>query len=205
MNYLNMVLTPEADALIVHCPKDDIQREAAHQAEYRDGIAETLGQIDAQLSLGKKVYLLDVAYANGGSLELIDVLKQKGLIDRLSGYSAWNTATNALGTILSQMVIESETGTSHSGFKWARVLDDGLYLSCIRQLAAERLGQMGEDSLNLKDKAAAESLVRKLFQEKLTAESWPVSVKGQCKTDQDLACEISLPWNRLFEARINVN
>ena len=49
-------------------------------------IAELTGQ-------GRLCYLLDLDFANGGNVMLLDLLGQSMPISRLGGYAAWNTAT----------------------------------------------------------------------------------------------------------------
>ena len=204
MDYLGMVQEDSATALVIHCPQGDTQYEAARQIEHPDKTDSTLKTIETILSKGQSVYLLDEAYANGGSLALIEALKQKNLLNRLSGYSAWNTATNALGTILSRIVIDAQRGIEGHPFTVERILEDGLYQSDIRQKAAALLTATGEDPLNLQDRDRAEALLRSLFKEKLREEGWPCALEGDAPGEANIVFNLSLPWSRLFEAKIDV-
>ncbi len=192
-------------SLVIHAPYRNVQREAESQGRHPDECECTLKIIKAKLQQGKQVYLLDVAYANGGSLRLIGALKEEGLLPYgISGYSAWNTATNSLGTLLSQTVADAEAQQSCVPFKWERVLDDGLYQSDIRFRAQGRLADTGEDVLNLRNKEFALHTVKELFQQKLESESWPVRIEGCSGSKKEMQCCVDLPWERLFETDISM-
>lgn len=205
LNYLQIDNAASEDVLLIHCPKDVNQREATQQNEYKDSAEETVDLAQELVRKGGRVYLLDVAYANGGSLALIYALKKQGMLERLVGYSAWNTASNALGSILAQFILDKERREPNTRFKWSRLFDDGLYLGDIRQAASEEVRKLGEDPLCLNDKAGAEKLVHHLLQERLCANDWAFAVENEaCGVSDKMRISISLPWNRLFEAKIEV-
>lgn len=177
---------PQADVYdLVESP------EAA--ARLRALAAELAGLLDA---CDKPVALLDVYVANGGSVTFMHALAQRTDPLRLCGYAAWNTASNALGTVLAQMALGS-ADTCNDLFTVERLLDDLLYESVVRARLRDALEALGEDVLHLGDQARAEAVLRELMAEAV-AES-PVFAGTL------VDARYSLPWPRIFEAQVEVH
>ena len=117
--WLNAVLLPEGQSgpgsavpqIFVYAPWQS-QLEACSQAEGKSDLPEPLWsawqqKVAASLEAGKQVYIADLAYANGGSRQLVSWLIQSGAVAKIAGYSAWNTLGNALGTILAWAALAS--------------------------------------------------------------------------------------------------
>ncbi|PKK86710.1 MAG: hypothetical protein CVV63_04075, partial [Tenericutes bacterium HGW-Tenericutes-8] len=98
----------EADLLLLinvpsgHMKEANHQDEAALEYDAFRNLIEYVELADYGIQLGKKVIIADVAYANGGDLALLKLLKQKGLLMRISAYAGWNTSSNTLGTCIPQ-------------------------------------------------------------------------------------------------------
>ena len=157
-------------ALFIHTPKreqcDVCLNEGELQSSYSEkelvGFAQRIA--DAVYS-GKKVGLLDIVYANGGDGRLLYALSKKINLLDLSGYAAWNTASNSLGTILAQLSLyalaEPEKNVK---FTAERLLDDYLYQSVVRRKLEKVLKERGLDIWNLKDgKSTADTLLAEYF------------------------------------------
>jgi len=145
------------------------------------------------VAMGKKCYLLDVAYANGGDPELLKTLAKFIDISELYGYSAWNTASNATGTILSQIVLSSgENSEKNKVFTYSRILDDVIYQAIIRKRLNQKLIEKGLDPYNISDLEVAKAL--------LQAECEAVKpLVEQLMPDVIGNFEFSLRWPRTFE------
>ena len=115
--------------------------------------------------------------------------------DGLWGYSAWNTASNALGVLLAQAVTDSARGKKNEAFFRERLLDDGLYQAIVRQKLNGRLWERGRDVFSLSDRPEAEALLRRLFSQALP---------GFWSLHRLPDYEITLPWARTFEADVRV-
>ena len=190
--------------LVIHAPVHNRQTEAAAQNECSEDINKTIALIRDGLTHGKKVYLLDVAYANGGSLRLISALKSEGLLSAIDGYSAWNTAGNSLGSMLSSIVSDSAAGCSDHLFKWERIIDDALYEAMLRQRLTAAVSEKGDDPLNLKDPNYAQNLLTGELSALFECENWPLTLKSDNPRSCPYTVTASLPWNRLFEVDIRV-
>ncbi len=148
--------------------------------------------VSALLEDGRQVYLLDLTRANGGTRELIGAVKDPG---RLCGYSAWNTASNSMGTLLAQVLSDALHGGANRPFFCERLLDDLIYQETIRPEVQKLLSDLGEDVFSLNDKSRAESLLRSVYNRELP---------GLCPLKTLPRYTVSLPWSRTFEVRADV-
>ena len=178
---------PESKAVIcVYCPEHGEQGEAGDPVS-PSWLEQCAAAADQAVSEGRRVYLLDVLRANGGIPGLLRAMKQA---DSLWGYSAWNTASNSLGTLLAQMISDDLAGAPNRAFFQERLLDDLAYQGHIRTLLNEELTARGEDVFALTDKSEAEKALRELYRRELPG-LWPL---------KDLPeYQVSLPWSRTFE------
>ena len=180
------------DVLAVCCPPDGIQTDWPNPL-HEEGLEQMAQEISALVQNGRNVYVLDVTRANGGAPALMD--KVRRLVDpcELAGYSAWNTASNSLGTAVAQMMSDRLAGRIQQTFFWERLLDDLAYQGVVRGLLNDELEAAGEDLLHLHEPQKAEARMRELMQELVTHD--PLYAKAP-------AFSIRLPWGRTFEAEV---
>lgn len=196
----------EADLwLLVNVPSGHM-KEASHQAvaalEY-DAFRNLIEYVEVAnygLSLNKKVIIADVAYANGGDLNLLKLLRQKGILYKVSAYAGWNTSSNTLGTCIPQGILDFlyPNRQSNIDFLALRYVEDFGYCSIVRKQIAERLttpthyflldGKKG--SVVSKIKQALESFTKEQLND---------------MTHQIVIDEIYSPWNRMFETGLEVH
>ncbi|MEV3325245.1 DUF4127 family protein [Paenibacillus larvae] len=84
--------------------------------------------------LKKPCMIADVAFINGGDLELLQLLRDKKLLFKLAAYAGWNTSSNTLGTCIAQGMLYSVYGNtqSHLDFLSLRYVEDAGYCSFVR-------------------------------------------------------------------------
>ena len=175
--------------ICVCCPPES----AAPEQPVSPAMLKSYAQrVSALLEEGRQIYLLDLTRANGGTRELIGAVKDPG---RLCGYSAWNTASNSMGTLLAQVLSDKLHGGTNRPFFCERLLDDLIYQETIRPEVQKLLSDLGEDVFSLKDKSRAESLLRTLYSRELPG-LWPLETLPHYT--------VSLPWSRTFEVRADV-
>ena len=87
----------------------------------------------------KAVAIADVAYLNGGDIELTKTVSEKIGLLSLAGYSGWNTSSNSLGTIICQSVFYNFFGktAAHLRFTAERIYEDVAYCSVVRREISE--------------------------------------------------------------------
>ncbi|MBQ7529944.1 DUF4127 family protein, partial [bacterium] len=125
----------------------DRQREAVYQYKQSSDLPKEylniwLDRLKKDIDDGHKIVVADLAYANGGSYRLVESLSQKKLLHQLSGYAAWNTAGNALGTALAwaSLLNKNVDLDLNRRFLLERILDDYYYQARLRPRLSERVG-----------------------------------------------------------------
>lgn len=167
---------------------DDVRETDSE--EKRRQFAVQMAQLAAQ---GKHCYLLDLTVANGGLPGILQSIDDVMGLDKLWGYSAWNTTCNALGTIVAQMLSDALSGVRNECFLWERILDDCLYEGVVRARLRRYLTALGEDAMALQDKQGGEAALQKLAGEAM--DEFPLFRR------MSLEATLSLPWPRVFECR----
>ncbi|RXJ02178.1 DUF4127 family protein [Anaerobacillus alkaliphilus] len=153
-------------------------------------IGEWILRVKHHLAKGKAVAIADVAYANGADPALVRRLIGEIAVADLSGFAAWNTAGNTLGTVVAQAAmvhlqrVKGEDCSARLVEQLAlRFLDDYVYQAVVRQEVRRQVDDADPRLLEVVatsfEKHAGEFLER-------------VEV-GVTVTD------IYLPWNRTFE------
>ncbi len=188
----------------------------------------------ADLKTGKAVALADVLFPaphfSGADERLVAILKTEKLIDKLTGYAAWNTAGNALGTAIPAANLRvfskqftgaperaARANVSHFEFLLHRFAGDYLYHNIVRfeinaQLRkppAVPTDEFTEEMYNRTNKQVQEKLqplIEKFFAEHLQGRTYPLGTFNEQKRELKLnslkGLKIYLPWPRTFEATI---
>ncbi|WP_017324448.1 DUF4127 family protein [Synechococcus sp. PCC 7336] len=161
-------------------------------------------QIQQLLAEGKPVAIADVAFANGGETELVELLDDTACWDSILAYAAWNTSGNTLGTTIATAVLGLEAGDRQAiAFnKIHHLLEDWAYQSIVRLDVGDRfLPAMGASAFNFKGKEqqiASETEAR-------LQEVWQHTMRQsfQFWTIERLA--IDFPWQRMFEIGLQLS
>ncbi len=188
----------------------------------------------ADLKAGKPVALADVLFPaphfSGADERLVTILKTENLIDKLTGYAAWNTAGNTLGTtipaanlrVFSKQLTDAperaaRASVSHFEFLLHRFAGDYLYHNIVRfeinaqlrkppaiptdEFTAEMYNRVNKQ---VQDKL--QPLLEKFFAEHFQGRVYPLGTfneqKRQLKLESIKGLKIYLPWSRTFEATI---
>lgn len=182
----------EAPAQDKRGPDYDVGRSLAEFTEYIDYIVNTRKMTCA---------VADVAYANGGDLELVNHLRQKSLLYRVSSYAGWNTSSNSLGTAIAQGLLSHTYGRSRPllDFLGLRYLEDAGYCSHVRKYIAEnRLEAMG---LSYFKTDGQRGRVSSLVKEELHKFTERYLRDGDYRIDIK---DVYMPWSRMFEVGLEV-
>jgi hypothetical protein len=110
------VADPSAMALVVHAPdpkrRDHCGMVVQKSGTGHDGVQSIFDADDALeanktadlianlLAAGREVALADLRYSNGADPLLIEELHRRGILLELVAYGGWNTAGNALGSVV---------------------------------------------------------------------------------------------------------
>lgn len=169
-----------------------VQRNTAELVEYANFIMKRYR---------KPVAVADVAYANGGDLQLLKLLRQKGILFELAGYAGWNTSSNTLGTVIAQMMLFARYGTTreHLDFLALRYVEDCGYCASVRQqLSQNQVKEMGYSYFEIDGtRGHIASLVRENLEQ---------FARDHVDTDRIKVkiTDLYMPWNRMFEVGVAV-
>jgi len=139
-------------------------------------------QFSGNLLLPDKPYMVaDVRNANGADNNFVNELINKFRYDGFYGYSAWNTSSNTLGSLICCAKIRYNAAnfneTAFKKVQMTRFLDDWAYQANIRQQI--------DKPCNIKDKMKPyEETVSKML-------------------DLQIRNEYFFPWDRLFEVEVS--
>ena len=186
------------------------------------------------LKAGKAVALADVLFPaphfSGADERLVTILKTEKLIDKLTGYAAWNTAGNTLGTAIPAANMRffskqftdaperaARASVSHFEFLLHRFAGDYLYHDVVRfdinaQLRkppAIPTDEFTEEMYSRTNKQVQEKLqplIEQFFAEQFQGRVYPLGTfneqKRELKLDALKRLKIYLPWPRTFESTI---
>lgn len=193
-----------------HVPHIDMMEEERKEYNKQSVIEEFTKELKVYVDSNRIVALADLSYANGGDEYLINGLRDKRLLFKLSAYSAWNTAGNALGTalcegnIISSLqirgLLDEESKHKNRRFLIERYLDDFLYQSIVRTVLSKEMRRNNLNEFNMgSENREIERFMNSILMEK---------VKEYFPKDHDdyiglHKVEAVLPWDRAFEIGFN--
>ncbi len=159
-------------------------------------LPEYVEQLKYALAEGKTVAVADVAHPGGSDLELLELLRDEGLLFKIHAYAGWNTSSNTLGTVICEACLYS-AGKDERGnrdFLLHRYYDDVGYCSHTRRWIDENAVPKYGCTVFLLDgergkcvEAAKGELMRYM------GENFPEAAALVKDVD------VSSPWNRTFE------
>ena len=157
----------------------------------------------AAMVRGQHVALVDLAYANGGDPVVIDALKDVFDLRELMAYAGWNTASNSIGNLVAQCVLQrvtanakKQTGQKNQRVLCLRLLEDYLYQSVWRQHIRDALSVAGKCEHDMTADELQAFVAAKFIP---AANDWLVREKFDFRVTH-----IELPWQRTFEIDIQL-
>ena len=166
--------------------------------------AQTVDLVVRSLESGVPVSVCDVAHPNGADPLLIDALADRRVLTRLSGFAAWNTAGNSLGTAIAAAVVRvvgEHAGTfdpqAMQRFVAHRVVEDWGWMSQVRPWLRQTLAldPLRHDHVPAGTPALADAEARLAALVAATPglDRWRLAAPG-----------IQLPWSRTFEVDLRL-
>lgn len=154
------------------------------------------------LDLGKKIVVADCAFANGGDIELLEMLDEENILNKIVSYKAWNTTSNTMGTSLLQGIITNLFEVDKKAIKdnlIYHILEDGIYQAIVRQEVTDKyLKDLNATYFNLyNNKKVVSNIIKReiiLNYNKIIKKSFDIL------TEEDI--KICIPWNRMFEIEL---
>ena len=145
--------------------------------------------LNTYLKEGKRLAFVDLFFPNGGSLDILEDINYQ----ELKVYSAWNTASNSLGSALCEIaVLCANKNSDHNSFKNERILDDCVYQYIVRRHINKEALVLGYNIYDLGEKGV-----------EITIKIIEAMAKYQYLVENKKFI-IDLPWNRTFEIDIKM-
>lgn len=146
---------------------------------------------------GKTIAIADLAFANGGDIELLDLLNQRELLFKIHAIAGWNTSSNSLGNTIA-MACATEIGKKQlRPLLLKRYIEDFGYCSIIRRALPEIALKFNESIREI----PKESLMLEVLKEKIY--DFTNEYLNLGKSDFDIE-NLYFPWNRTFEIGFDI-
>lgn len=200
-----IVSTPDAaDAVLAINSAGQVMQEAWNQAtkditytSFRN-LRFFVAEIERLVKQGRWVAIADIAFANGGETELVEMLDDAALWDNLLAYAGWNTCCNTLGTVLATLSLglESDRPQAITFNKMYRLLEDWAYQAIVRQETIQTvLPQLGASYYDFNGQ---EAVITQTIAQQLRA-VWQQYLRQSFTQWQIQQLAVSTPWHRMFE------
>ena len=198
----------EADFILaINCP-GKIMEEAPMQGEKdisytrHRHLLSFAYHIRQWLDMNKPVALADCAFINGGEVELVTLLDDLGILDRLISYKGWNTYCNTLGTSITQGIFAYHQPEVHSVTHHLiyHLLDDLFYQAIIRPQITATLKGKDLSYFDLKTQGA---LISKEIERQMQR-YYQHFIKHSFKNVKITELKAYSPWNRMFEVGLEL-
>lgn len=155
-------------------------------------------KIEGYILQGKPVILCDSAFANGGDLELLQLLDKKRILANLTSYKAWNTNCNSLGSSLSAGIFAMENPNTEQIKQniLMHVYEDSFYQSIIRMDLTEAL--LPQLKINYFDLDNKSKQVLEVIKDE-TIKYHKIYLSNSFPSTDSIEVKLETPWNRMFE------
>lgn len=154
------------------------------------------------INKGYKVVVADCAFSNGGDLELIQLLDDYEILDRLYSYKGWNTHCNTLGTSIAQMVICNHISINKDKVISSLIyhlLEDGFYQTLLRKEVTSML----QEPLSYFDLCDQQESIVCIENQRLR-QLYENNIIHSFKSYKIDCIDIYHPWNRMFEIGVRL-
>lgn len=184
----NIIVDDNSTSTIFMLPCDSNKSDLA----FEDWKESKTSLEDVKEALNKYTHetygILDLKDANGGDpTYLYNLINEKE--ENFKAYSAWNTASNALGTFILDMTIAMDNKTSEDYLRH-RLLDDAIYQGKVRKQVNQYMKNHDFDVWKMNDSEELNHEVSRLMNEE-------IKVNPLIKNKQEV--KAILPWGRSFE------
>lgn len=146
------------------------------------------------------VVVADLFYLNAGSIEVLNFIKASDMLMDVAAYAGWNTASNALGTAVSQGIAYYLFGKTeaHTKFLIKRYIEDVGYCGIVRSSVSKKIEAIGFDYFHAGEKRG---VVAKMVNEELL--SFIDNNLSEIKNTFILK-NVEMPWKRMFEVGFEI-
>ncbi len=205
-----IVSTPEAaDIVLAVNTAGQVMHEAWNQ-KYKDityssfrNLRVFVAQIEQLIVGGNRVAIADVAFANGGETELIEMLDDAALWDNILAYAGWNTSCNTLGTVIATAILgwDSLDERAIAVNKIYHLLEDWAYQAVIRmEIVNHLLPKLGASYYDFNNQ---ETVILETVAENILT-LWHQTIRQSFSQWTIRELTVFSPWQRMFEMGLHL-
>ncbi len=165
-----------------------------------------LKKLDKEYARCRDVGMLDIIKPNGGIIDLINSVGL-GRLSSLYAYSAWNTASNSLGTALAMMSLQSPDVFEEKArikFLLERFLDDYLYQGIFRNELESELRKIGGDPFHVSKTPDTLENFKKHYLDEVYKKLLTPLFDSKLIPYKIGISKFELPWDRTFECEVEL-
>ncbi|HHV75414.1 MAG TPA: DUF4127 family protein [Thermoanaerobacterium sp.] len=164
-------------------------------------------------NIGQNFGIADVAYTNMADEKVVDAVLKDDPVDIM--YAGWNTPSNAIGTVISEMALKAildkkflpiykqdEAIRSFASFSFIRMADDYGYQAVVRDEMYKWVEANGINKDNIDPKLSNEELSTKM---KPILDMLSKTYEGRVvlgKKIKKIESTVTYPWDRMFEIEV---
>lgn len=155
------------------------------------------------LELNKITGIADIAYCNESDPELIALLKEEKLLYKIHAYAGWNTSSNTIGTVISNLVsyYYSKDNSKKNFSLYNRYLDDYCFMHEVREKINIEINDMKNPNISIFYLGSYKDQLEKETKDYLLECLEPFNYDFNKHVDID----VDFVWNRTFEAEFKIN
>ncbi|QSZ27054.1 DUF4127 family protein [Aceticella autotrophica] len=167
--------------------------------------------INTRKKKNQNLGIADVAMTNGGDPHLVEEILTNDNFKKIDAYSGWNTPSNTIGTVISELSIKSNLDTvkdkkiynerdkAYLTFLFIRYADDYIYQSIVRNEMYKWAQSQGEDKYNLKNTNEADSVLQQKMNPYFDR---LIDIFNRNTILRIKKAKAVFPWNRMFEIKV---
>ncbi|MGK7891417.1 MAG: DUF4127 family protein [Leptolyngbyaceae cyanobacterium] len=162
-----------------------------------------VNQIDQYVGGGKRVAIADIAFANGGETEFVELLDEARLWDDILAYGGWNTCGNTLGSVLAMAILGVEGDPAQiQANKIYHLLEGWAYQAIARSdIIHQYLPTLGASyyDFNGQEPEVLGEIAHRL------RHIWTTTMRYSFQSCSLETVEVFSPWHRMFEIGIHLS
>lgn len=184
--------------LVVNTNKDGKTGEAnfANNGLNRKNTKAVSNLVNEAVQNGYRVGVADIAFANGADNALMNSLRDRGLLYKISAYAGWNTPTNSTGFVVGTGLLANRLKPkAQDDLLTRRYLEDWGYQANVRTTVGNEIFKFRQANVYSNIGEYEKGIVYRINQKirEFAASNLP-------PFNELVRLKVRLPWHRMFEA-----
>ena len=184
--------------LIVNTNRDGKTGEAnfANDGLCRKNTKAVSNLVNKAVQNGYRTGVADIAFANGADNALMNSLRDRGLLYKISAYAGWNTPTNSTGFVVGTGLLANRLNPkAQDDLLTRRYLEDWGYQANVRTTVGNEIFKFRQANVYSNIGEYEKGIIYRINQKirEFAASNLP-------PFNELVRLKVRLPWHRMFEA-----